>query len=73
MDVKIYPDVSRFTTSVHRKDTFSGVFNNYTAFMPEVYKKGLISTLLYRAYMINSSLVTLHEEVEKLKGIFSEK
>ena len=70
LDVKIYRDVNKFTTSVHRKDTFSGVFTNYTAFMPEVYKKGLISTLLYRAYMINSSLVTLHEEVEKLKGIF---
>ena len=38
--------------------------------MPEVYKKGLISTLLYRAYMINSSLIGMHKEVEKLKDIF---
>ena len=70
LDVRVYRDANKFTTSVHRKDTFSGVFTNYAAFMPEVYKKGLISTLLYRAYMINSSLITLHEEVEKLKDIF---
>ena len=38
--------------------------------MPEVYKKGLISTLLYRTYMINSSLIGVHDEVEELKTIF---
>ena len=38
--------------------------------MPEIYKKGLISTLLHRAYMINSSLIGMHQEVEKLKNIF---
>ena len=55
---------------MHRKDTFSGVFTNYESFLPEVYKKGLISTLLYRAYMINSKYSTLHDEIEKLKNIF---
>ena len=70
LDVKVFRDDDKFSTSVHRKDTFSGVFTNYTAFMPEVYKKGLISTLLYRAYMINSSLIGMHDEVEKLKTIF---
>ena len=70
LDVKVFRDANNFSTSVHRKDTFSGVFTNYTAFMPEKYKKGLISTLLYRAYMINSSFTGLHDEVEKLKGIF---
>ena len=70
LDVKVFRDNNKFSSSVHRKDTFSGVFTNYSAFMPEVYKKGLISTLLYRAYMINSTLIGMHEEVEKLKNIF---
>ena len=70
LDVKLCRDANGFSSSVHRKDTFSGVFTNYEAFLPEIYKKGLISTLLYRAYMINSSFLSLHDEVEKLKKIF---
>ena len=70
LDVNVYRDTDKFSSTVHRKHTFSGVFTNYNAFMPEIYKTGLISTLLYRAYMINSSFLTLHDEVEKLKKIF---
>ena len=46
------------------------MFTNYESYLPEVYKKGLISTLLYRAYMINSTYSSLHHEVERLKKIF---
>ena len=70
LDVNVFRDSEKFSSSVHRKDTFSGVFTNYEAFIPDVYKEGLISTLLYRAYMINSSFLSLHDEVEKLKKIF---
>ena len=38
--------------------------------MPDTYKRGLISTLLYRAYMISSSFEALHNEIENLKRIF---
>ena len=70
LDVEVFRDLGKFSTSIHRKDTFSGVLTNYEAFLPDVYKAGLISTLLYRAYMINSSFLSLHNEIEKLKGIF---
>lgn len=39
--------------------------------MPETYKRGLVSTLLYRGFMICSSFQSLHKEIEKLKMIFS--
>ena len=71
LDVNVYRDSECFTTTVHRKDTFSGVLTNFKAFIPDTYKKGLISTLLFRAYSINSSYSSLHEEVEKLKKVFS--
>ena len=71
LDVNVYRDAEKFSTSVHRKDTFSGVYSNFRSFMPETYKKGLVSTLLYRAYMISSSFMSLHKEVENLKMIFS--
>ena len=69
LDVKVFRDADRFTTSIHRKDTFSGVFTNYTAFIPVEYKRGLVATLLHRAYVVNSSLLGLHEEITRLKEI----
>ena len=71
LDVTVFRDASKFSSSVHRKDTFSGVYTNYRSFMPETYKKGLVSTLLYRAFMICSSFQSLHQEIERLKNIFS--
>ena len=71
LDVTVFRDASKFSTSVHRKATFSGVYTHFRSFMPDTYKRGLVSTLLYRAYMIDSSWTSLHKEIEKLKGIFS--
>ena len=70
LDVDVLRENGKFSTSVHRKNTFSGVFTNFKAFLPNVYKKGLVATLIHRAYMINSSFLSLHKEVEKLKTIF---
>ena len=70
LDVNVYRDLECFTTTVHRKDTFSGVLTNFNSFLPDTYRKGLISTLLFRAYKINYSYSSLHAEVEKLKKIF---
>ena len=69
LDVKVFRDADCFSTSIHRKDTFSGVFTNYAAFIPMEYKRGLVATLLHRAYMVNSSFSGLHEEITRLKGI----
>ena len=71
LDVTVFRDADKFSSSVHRKDTFSGVYTNFRSFMPETYKKGLVSTLLYRAFMICSSFQSLHKEIENLKKIFS--
>ena len=66
LDVNVYREENKFSSTVHRKDTFSGVYTNFESFMPETYKRGLISTLLYRAWMISSSFQSLHAEVENL-------
>ena len=71
LDVNVYRDANRFSSTVHRKDTFSGVYTNFESFMPVTYQRGLISTLLYRAYAISSSYGSLHEEVKNLKKIFA--
>ena len=57
LDVNVYRDAGKFSTTVHRKMTFSGVYSNFSSFMPDTYKRGLVSTLLYRAYMIHHSIL----------------
>ena len=71
LDVNVYRDADKFSSTVHRKATFSGVYTNYSSFMPDTYKRGLVSTLLYRAHAISSSYQSLHEEIERLKKIFA--
>ena len=69
LDVKVSRDADCFSTSIHRKDTFSGVFTNYAAFLPIEYKPGLVATQLHRAYLVNSSFFGLHEEITRLEEI----
>ena len=57
------------STSVYRKPTFTGLFTNFDSFIPISYKKGLISTLLFRYLNISSSYAILHAGVEKFKKI----
>ena len=71
LDVNVYRNADRFVSTVHRKVTFSGVYSNFNSFMPDTYKRGLVFTLLHRAFQITSSYTSLHEEVEKLKIIFA--
>ena len=70
LDIKITRKEGRFTTSIYRKKTFSGVYLNYTSFLPFDYKKGLIYTLLFRTYTICSDYVELHKEIDRLKLIW---
>ena len=68
LDIKIVRENNKFTTSVYRKPTFSGVFTNFESFIPTSYKYALIFTLLHRASKLFSEL--FHKEIENLKNIF---
>ena len=59
-----------FCTSLYRKPTFSGLYSNFKSFMPDSYKKGLIFTLLHRAFVLCCDWNQLHAEVTFLKDIF---
>ena len=69
LDIDISKGEGKFITSVYRKDTFSGVYSNFYSFIPREYKKGLLNTLLYRAYRISSNYWNFHIEINKLKEI----
>ena len=70
LDIKIVRENNKFTTSVYRKPTFSGVFTNFESFIPNSYKYALIFTLLHRAFKLCSNFELLHQEIENLKNIF---
>ena len=69
LDVKVIRTDGSFITSVYRKPTFSGVYTNFGSFIPELYKRNLVSTLLFRIHTICSTWELMHREVLYLKNI----
>jgi len=61
---------STFITSLYRKPTFSGMYTNFKSFISTKYKYSLISSLLYRVFMICSDYNSIITEIEKLKIIW---
>ena len=65
LDIKISCENNTFVTSDYRKLTFSGVFTNFESFIPDLYKRALIETLLHRSFRLCSN----YENFETLKSI----
>ena len=63
IDVKSCREKDKFTTSVFRKDTFSGVFISFSSFVALEHKFGLVYTLLHRSFTIVSDFSKFHFEV----------
>ena len=45
LDVNVIREQGKFTTSVNRKPTFSGVYSHFDSFLPDTYKIGMIYIL----------------------------
>ena len=54
LDVKICREKDKFTASVFRKDTFTGVSTNFSSFVALEHKFGLVYTLLHRSFAVMS-------------------
>ena len=62
----------QFITSIYRKPTFSGIYSHFDSFIPWSYKRGLISTLLFRIFHLCSNWSIINDEIRYLK-VFLEK
>ena len=71
VDVNISFSNEKFSTTVYRKPTFTGLFTNFESFIPITYKRGLINTLLFRYFNISSSYAIFHAEIEKFRQIMT--
>ena len=68
LDVRIKGNLNNFTTTVHRKTTFTGLYTKWDSFTPRKYKINLISTLTYRCLRICSSSSLLQSTLFDLKN-----
>ena len=66
-DILISSKNGGFQTSVHRKDTFYGLFMNYRSFLPTIYKLGLVNTLIDRVFKIAHNRTLFYFEMKKVK------
>ena len=61
---------SELQTSLFYKKTFRSVYLNFNSHFPNMYEKGLLDTLLYRAYNICSNHSGFHQEINYLKTVW---
>ena len=70
LDIKVYREVKKFTTTVYLKPTFTDAYTHFDSFLPATYKFGMIYTLVFRRFWICSNWTNFHNELVFLKGIF---
>ena len=69
LDVEVIREQGKFTTTIYRKPTFSGVYSTFESFLHSVYKFGMVYTLFYRCFRICSNWTQFHTELIFLKEI----
>ena len=70
LDVTVEKEHDSFSTSVFRKNTFTGLGTSYFSFCNFQFKINSIMTLLHRAYSISSSFYHRHSELQLLFNYF---
>ena len=62
---------TRVETKVYVKPTNTGLFLHYKSHLDDRYKRGLLKTMVGRAYRLSSNWHYLSEECDRLKLVFS--
>ena len=60
LDVEVIREQGKFSTTIYRKPTFSGVYSNFESFLPSASKFGMVYTLVYRCFRICSDWIKFH-------------
>ena len=50
LDISVFCENGKFVTNVYRKETFTGVYFNFSSFIPLKHKFGLVYALLHIAF-----------------------
>ena len=71
LDCLVHRTGGQFSTSVHRKKTFSGLGLSFFSFSSFVYKVNSIKTLIFRANAVSTTFTALNKELSFLVNYFS--
>ena len=71
LDINIKKENNSLSTSVYRKNTFTGLCMNFNSFAPFIYKINLIKTLIFRSFSLSSSYFNMHLDFEKVKSFLT--
>ena len=71
LDTEITRSKGRFSTSVYRKPTVTGLFTNFHSFVPLGYKRSLVCGLLHRIFHLCSSYENFHAQLEVVRKLFN--
>ena len=69
LGVNMFCKNGKFVTNVYRKETFTGVYTNFSSFILLEHKFGLVYTLLHRCFCLVSDMSKFYFEIEKSKEI----
>ena len=69
LDVNVFGENGKFVTNVYKKETFTGVYTNFSSFIPLEHKFGLVYTLLHRRFCLVSVMSKFHFQIEKFEEI----
>jgi hypothetical protein len=58
-----------FDTTIHRKETFTGLITNWHSFVPFSYKKSSVVSMIQRALSICSTYSLLDQELTKIRSV----
>jgi len=72
LDTRVVRNVGKYTTTIYRKKTFTGVYLNWRSLTARKYKIGLINCLLNRIWRICTTQDDRDEEVFRLKDILKQ-
>ena len=70
LDVNVILEEGKFTTGIYQKPTISFVYTNFHSFSSEIYKIGMIYTLVNKCFQICSNCSRFHSQLILLKEIF---
>ena len=73
LDTLISRKRNHITTTVYQKSTCNHMYLNWNAFSPPLWKRGILKTLVERAYVICSTDQLLETELKYLEKVFHEK
>ena len=70
LDIDISRSRDKFSTSVYRKPTFTGLFTNFHSFIPLTYKRCLVSCFIHRIFNLCLSYENFHIQLEVVRNLF---